>query len=65
MRKALIQISRFQQDIALQDEIRDELIIELNNNLTDENAKSRIEKKIINVDEKVQALGMYLTFTKK
>ncbi|CAF1660827.1 unnamed protein product, partial [Adineta ricciae] len=51
------QLSRFQQDFDLQDKIRDELIIELNNNLADENAKSRIQKEISNVDEKVQALA--------
>ncbi|UJR20987.1 hypothetical protein I4U23_024089 [Adineta vaga] len=50
-------ISRVQQEINLQDLIRDELIIEMNNNLTDENFKRKIQAKITNVDEKVQALA--------
>ncbi|CAF0988619.1 unnamed protein product [Rotaria sp. Silwood1] len=51
------EISRLQQEIDLQDRIRDEMIIEYNSDLTDENAKRKIQAKITNVDEKVQALA--------
>ncbi|CAF3421485.1 unnamed protein product [Rotaria sp. Silwood1] len=54
------EISRLQQEIDLQDRIRDEMIIEYNSDLTDENAKRKIQAKITNVDEKVQALGKLL-----
>ncbi|CAF2820380.1 unnamed protein product [Rotaria sp. Silwood2] len=54
------EISRLQQEIDLQDRIRDEMIIEYNSDLTDENAKRKIKAKIANVDEKVQALGRLL-----
>ncbi len=54
------QISRLQQEIDLQGQIRDEMIIEYNNNnVTDENAKRKIQAKIANVDEKIQALGRF------
>ncbi len=53
------QISRLQQDIDLQGQIRDEMIIEFNNTLTDENTKRKIQQKIANIDEKIQALGMF------
>lgn len=33
------------------------MIIEYNNNQTDANAKRKIQQKIANIDEKVQALG--------
>lgn len=46
-----------QQEIDLQDRIRDELVVEYNSKLADENEKRKIQAKIANVDEKVQALG--------
>ena len=46
-----------QQEIDLQDRIRDELVVEYNSKLADENEKRKIQAKITNVDEKVQALG--------
>ncbi|CAF2160450.1 unnamed protein product [Rotaria magnacalcarata] len=51
------EISRLQQEIDLQDRIRDELIIEYNSELTDEHTKRNIQTKITNVREKVQALA--------
>ncbi len=35
------------------------MIMEFNNTLTDENAKRKIQNKIANIDEKIQALGMF------
>ncbi|CAF0942922.1 unnamed protein product [Rotaria sordida] len=52
-----IEISRLQQEIDLQDRIRDEMIIEYNSELSDENTKRKIQLRIANVDEKVQALA--------
>jgi len=33
--------------------------MEFNNTLTDENAKRKIQNKIANIDEKIQALGKF------
>ncbi len=35
------------------------MIMEFNNTLTDENAKRKLQNKITNIDEKIQALGMF------
>ncbi|CAF4910246.1 unnamed protein product [Rotaria sp. Silwood1] len=51
------EISRLQQEINLQCQIRDELTSECENNLTEENEKRKLRAKIANIDEKVQALG--------
>jgi hypothetical protein len=37
------------------------MIIEFNQDFTDENEKRKIEAKMTNVDEKVQALGKFFT----
>ncbi len=59
-----IQISCLQQEIDLQGRIRDEMIIEFNNDLTDENTKKKIESKLAHNEEKVQALRKFLSSTK-
>lgn len=48
------------EELELQDKIRDELIIEYNSDENDENAKRKIQEKITDVGEKVQALGKFL-----
>jgi hypothetical protein len=35
------------------------MIMEFNNTLTNENAKRKLQNKIANIDEKIQALGMF------
>jgi hypothetical protein len=54
-----IQISRLQQELDLQDRIRDEMFVEYNSDVTDENTKRKIQARIANVEEKVQALGRF------
>ena len=44
-----------EQDIRLQREIRDELVVEYNDVKKSENDKKKIEMKIENIDEKIQA----------
>jgi uncharacterized protein YlxW (UPF0749 family) len=56
-----LKISRLQQDIDLQGQIRDEMIIEYNNALTDDNTKRKIQARLENLEEKVQALRKFLT----
>ena len=51
------QISRLQQEVQLQERIRDELVVEYNSKLADGNEKRKIQARIANVDEKIQALG--------
>ncbi|CAF2649326.1 unnamed protein product [Rotaria sp. Silwood2] len=52
------EITRLQQEIDLQCQIRDEMTCECENNSTDENEKRKLRAKIANIDEKVQALGL-------
>ncbi|CAF3546872.1 unnamed protein product [Rotaria sordida] len=51
------EISRLQQEIDLQCQVRDEMTHECENSLTDENEKRKLRTRIANIDEKVQALG--------
>ncbi|CAF2131775.1 unnamed protein product [Rotaria magnacalcarata] len=51
------EISRLQQEMDLQCQIREEMTHEYENHLTDENEKRKLQAKIANIDEKVQALG--------
>ncbi|CAF3220753.1 unnamed protein product [Rotaria socialis] len=51
------EISRLQQEMDLQCQIREEMTHEYENRLTDENEKRKLQVKIANIDEKVQALG--------
>ncbi|UJR28537.1 hypothetical protein I4U23_009773 [Adineta vaga] len=51
------EISRLQHEFDLQCQIREEMIHECENNVTDENEKRKLRAKIANIDEKVQALG--------
>jgi hypothetical protein len=55
----IIQISRLQQELDLQDRIRDEMFVEYNSDVIDENTKRKIQARIANVEEKVQALGRF------
>lgn len=57
------EISRLQQEMDLQYQIREEMTQELEKNSTDENEKRKLRAKIANIDEKVQALGKGNTFT--
>ena len=49
-----------QQEIDLQDRIRDEIVLEYNNDQIDENMKRKLQDKLGNIDEKIQALGMFI-----
>jgi len=51
------EISRLQQEIDLQCQIRDEMIRECEQTNIDENEKRKLRAKITNIDDKVQALG--------
>jgi hypothetical protein len=51
------EISRLQQEIDLQCQIRDEMTRDYEKTITDENEKRKLRAKISNIDEKVQALG--------
>lgn len=50
------QITNLQQEIELQNQIRDEIIIEHNNPRTDEHTRKSLLVKLDNIDEKLQAL---------
>lgn len=50
------QITYLQQEIELQNQIRDEIIIEHNNPHTDEHTRKSLLVKLDNIDEKLQAL---------
>lgn len=52
-----MKISRLQQEIDLQCQIRDEMIRECEQTNIDENEKRKLRAKITNIDDKVQALG--------
>ena len=57
------EISRLQQEMDLQYQIREELTQELDKSTTEENEKRKLRAKITNIDEKVQALGKRISLT--
>ncbi|CAF0999825.1 unnamed protein product [Adineta ricciae] len=51
------EISRLRQEIDLQYQVRDDMVKEYENGNTDENEKRKLRERILNIDEKAQALG--------